>query len=58
MDYILKPLSIKAKVSKGKTLRFAEQSWLVLYYSVSFTSGLVSIRYHWVRWIFLKLFIL
>ncbi|KAI8885617.1 longevity assurance proteins LAG1/LAC1 [Backusella circina FSU 941] len=32
MDYILKPLSMKAKVSKGKTLRFAEQSWLYIFY--------------------------
>ncbi|KAI8971492.1 TLC domain-containing protein [Mycotypha africana] len=41
MKYVLKPLSSRLNVSKGKVLRFCEQSWLVIYYSISFTSGFI-----------------
>lgn len=41
MEYVLKPMSVHLKVPRGKKLRFAEQSWLVVYYSISFCSGLV-----------------
>ncbi|KAK4512123.1 uncharacterized protein ATC70_013366 [Mucor velutinosus] len=40
MEYVLKPMSVYLKVPRGKKLRFAEQSWLVIYYSISFGSGL------------------
>ncbi|KAI8637694.1 TLC domain-containing protein [Parasitella parasitica] len=49
MEYILKPLSVHLKVPHGKKLRFAEQSWLVAYYSISFCSGL-AILYNSPAW--------
>ncbi|KAI7901593.1 TLC domain-containing protein [Cokeromyces recurvatus] len=41
MEFVLKPFSVFMKIPKSKKLRFAEQSWLVIYYTISFTSGLI-----------------
>jgi TRAM1-like protein len=40
MQYVLMPLAVG--VSKKKRTRFAEQMWTVIYYSTSFTVGVVS----------------
>jgi acyl-CoA-dependent ceramide synthase len=41
MDYVLKPLAVKLRVSKPKTqTRFAEQSYMIIYYTVFWSWGL------------------
>ena len=42
MQYVLMPLAVAGGVSKKKRIRFAEQMWTVIYYSTSFTVGVVS----------------
>lgn len=42
MDYILTPLAKKGGVKTARDLtRFAEQAWLLIYYSVFWTLGMV-----------------
>ena len=42
MSYILSPLAKKYKVKKERDqFRFAEQAWLLVYYSVFWTLGMV-----------------
>lgn len=42
MDYILMPLATKGGVkSKRDLTRFAEQAWLLIYYTVFWTLGMV-----------------
>lgn len=42
MDYLLVPLAKCVNVQKKKLSRFAEQTWMALYYSVFFIFGFVS----------------
>lgn len=43
MDYVLKPFAQWAGVEKKKDLvRFSEQAWLLIYYSVFWSIGMVS----------------
>jgi acyl-CoA-dependent ceramide synthase len=43
MDYILMPIAKKGGVKKERDqTRFAEQAWLLVYYSVFWTLGVVS----------------
>lgn len=43
MEYILAPIAKTQGVSKRKDLtRFSEQGWLLVYYSVFWTMGVVS----------------
>lgn len=43
MDYVLMPLAEKGGVkSERDRTRFAEQAWLLIYYSVFWTLGMVS----------------
>jgi acyl-CoA-dependent ceramide synthase len=42
MEYILMPLAKKAKVvTKRDQTRFSEQAWLLVYYSIFWTLGMV-----------------
>lgn len=41
MNHILIPLAIKSGVSRKKYQRFAEQGYSFIYYTVSFSCGLV-----------------
>ena len=43
MDYVLRPLARKGGVKNARDeTRFAEQAWLMIYYSVFWTLGMVS----------------
>lgn len=51
MDYILKPLARAGGIRKDRVrLRFAEQAWLVIYDSISWSLGMV--RYWSSQWLF------
>lgn len=42
MDYVLRPLARKGGVKNARDeTRFAEQAWLMIYYSVFWTLGMV-----------------
>lgn len=45
MDYVLVPIARCMGLGKRKaTIRFAEQAWLLIYYSVFWTLGMVCYR--------------
>lgn len=45
MDYVLVPIARCMGLGKRKaTIRFAEQAWLLIYYSVFWTLGMVCFR--------------
>jgi acyl-CoA-dependent ceramide synthase len=45
MDYVLAPLARRCGVHKKKDVtRFSEQAWLLVYYSVFWPMGMVSLR--------------
>lgn len=47
MDYLLMPLAqIGGVVKKKEIIRFAEQGWLGIYYTISFVVGMVSPPLH------------
>ena len=53
MDYVLRPLARKGGVKNARDeTRFAEQAWLMIYYSVFWTLGMVS----WILKLFENLF--
>ena len=44
MDYVLAPLARLGGVRKKKTtVRFTEQGWLLIYYTFSWTLGMVRV---------------
>jgi hypothetical protein len=46
MDYIFTPLARRGGIStKRGLIRFAEQAWLLVYYSVFWTLGMVCLKF-------------